>query len=127
MKFSYQPACNYYRPHYIKLAKETTKAFPTIQFFAVSCDKYEKVCEDFDVNDFPTVRLFNDGPDGDGGNDSKGKSISHTRLSPVKLSRALGTMGPPPASVKVQRRMADDEDEDTGDEADKVCDGIAFC
>ena len=53
------PACQEFKPHYMELAKETTDKFPTIQFFAVNCDKYSVLCEEeYHVDGYPTIRLF---------------------------------------------------------------------
>lgn len=126
--FPRQPACNTYRPHYIELAKKTAEQFPDIQFFAVSCDKYETLCEDFDVKDFPSLRLFNGEALGDGGS-GNGRPVSHSGLTPDKLSRALGEVGPTPGDT--QRRIADDkadaEEEETDAEAEKVRAGMVVC
>ncbi len=101
-KLSWQPACVDFRPHYARLATDTAKQFPKIQFYAVSCDKYEKVCEDFNVQDFPTVRLFMDETDG---SVSKGRDVDHSSLTPASLSRAFGEM----TSAERQRRTAEKE------------------
>ncbi len=61
---SAQPACVSFSPHYMKLAQNTKKIYPEILFYGVSCDKYEKVCDEYGVEGYPTLRFFkaDDGP-----------------------------------------------------------------
>jgi len=40
------------------MAKNTMKQYPEIQFFGVSCDKYEELCDEYDVQGYPTLRFF---------------------------------------------------------------------
>mmetsp|Transcript_55 Transcript_55/g.144 ORF Transcript_55/g.144 Transcript_55/m.144 type:complete len:713 (-) Transcript_55:410-2548(-) len=57
----YSPDCPYcieFSSSYIQLAKSTTDKYPEIKFFGVSCDKYEAFCDKYNVEGFPTVKLF---------------------------------------------------------------------
>ena len=44
----------------MKMAENTKKMYPDIQFFGVSCDKYEKVCDEYGIEGYPTLRFFKD-------------------------------------------------------------------
>eukprot|EP00533_Pseudo-nitzschia_delicatissima_P013544 CAMPEP_0197268146 /NCGR_PEP_ID=MMETSP1432-20130617/4001_1 /TAXON_ID=44447 /ORGANISM="Pseudo-nitzschia delicatissima, Strain UNC1205" /LENGTH=585 /DNA_ID=CAMNT_0042733169 /DNA_START=215 /DNA_END=1972 /DNA_ORIENTATION=+ len=58
------PFCVSFSPHYMKLAQNTKKIYPEILFYGVSCDKYEKVCDEYGIEGYPTLRFFkaDDGP-----------------------------------------------------------------
>jgi len=58
------PACVAFSSHYMKMAENTKKLYPDIQFFGVSCDTYEKVCHEYGVEGYPTLHFFKaeDGP-----------------------------------------------------------------
>jgi hypothetical protein len=45
------------------MAKNTMKQYPEIQFFGVSCDKYEELCDEYDVQGYPTLRFFKEDDD----------------------------------------------------------------
>ncbi|CAJ1943096.1 unnamed protein product [Cylindrotheca closterium] len=57
------PACVQFKPKYIKLAKEVTEKYPQIEFFAVSCDDHFDTCNEFGIDDFPTLKLYKAGED----------------------------------------------------------------
>ena len=40
------------------MAENTKKIYPEIQFFGVSCDTYEELCDQYDVQGYPTLRFF---------------------------------------------------------------------
>ena len=82
------PACIAFSSHYIQLAKETTKMYPDILFFAVSCDSNEKLCEEeYDISGYPSIRLFRYD---DGFPTSKGIPVeNHHNISPKKLAGIL--------------------------------------
>ena len=44
----------------MKMAENTKQMYPNIQFFGVSCDKYEKVCDEYGIEGYPTLRFFKD-------------------------------------------------------------------
>jgi len=113
------PACAAYRPHYISLAEETQKLHPEILFFAVSCEKHEGVCDEYNVEGYPTLRFFQKddiGPHDQGfehedENDEEPDEITVARVidflnvtpngkkeSKVSLSKAISS--PPPSSQK---------------------------
>lgn len=52
------PACVAFSSHYIKMAENTKKLNPEIQFFGVSCDTFEHVCDQYGVQGYPTLRFF---------------------------------------------------------------------
>jgi len=56
-------ACQKYKKDYIKLAKETQKKKPEIEFFALSCTEHNEVCNDLSVRSIPAVYLFGAGID----------------------------------------------------------------
>lgn len=88
--FFSQPACLEFKPHYMALAKATFQKYPTIQFFAVSCDKHEDLCEEYGVSDFPTLRLFG-GKSGAGNNNNNkfGIDMDPDNASPKRIASSL--------------------------------------
>ena len=40
------------------MAEETNEIYPEIQFFGVSCDKYETLCDEYRIEGYPTLRFF---------------------------------------------------------------------
>ncbi|MGK3752950.1 MAG: thiol-disulfide isomerase/thioredoxin [Bacillariaceae sp.] len=106
------PACIEFSSHYIQLAKETTKMYPDILFFAVSCDSNEKLCEEeYDISEYPSIRLFryDDGPT------SKGIPIeNHHKISPKKLAGILKG-----GKTVVEKEEEDDDEENDDDEDDE--------
>ena len=98
------PACNEFRPHYIKLAEDTTELYPSIRFYGVSCDKYQELCDKYGVEDFPAIKLF---PINDPNPRSKGILLEqNAKLSPKRLA----------AQLKVLPREASSNDEDNEDD-----------
>ena len=47
--------CVNYKPSYIKLAKEVHETHPEVEFYAVSCSGYMRVCNDYKVHATPTL------------------------------------------------------------------------
>jgi hypothetical protein len=45
------------------MAENTKKIYPEIQFFGVSCDKYEELCDQYNVEGYPTLRFFKEDDD----------------------------------------------------------------
>ena len=45
------------------MAENVKKIYPNIQFFGVSCDSYEQVCEKYGVEGYPTLRFFKEDDD----------------------------------------------------------------
>jgi Erv1 / Alr family/Thioredoxin len=83
----FQPACNEFKPKYIHLAKATMQRYPSIKFYGVSCDRFQMICDEYQVEDFPTIRLFLEEDDP---NSFKGRQIeSHSKLSPRTLATLL--------------------------------------
>lgn len=52
------PVCVAFSSHYIKMAENTKKLYPEIQFFGVSCVAYDEVCEQYGIEGYPTLRFF---------------------------------------------------------------------
>jgi hypothetical protein len=93
------------------LAKATVEKFPSIQFYAVSCDKYQSICNEYDVQDFPSLRLFSID---DVNPKSKGLPVeSHSRLSPKTIAKDLNviSIGRVLPVVNSVPEEADDNDE----------------
>ena len=100
------------------MAKATVEKFPAIQFYGVSCDKYQSICDEYDVQDFPSLRLF---PIDDVDPKSKGLSVeSHSKLSPKTIAKdlnviSIGGLPVVPTSNTIRREeaaAADDNDEE---------------
>jgi thiol-disulfide isomerase/thioredoxin len=101
------PACNEFRPNYIRLAEDTVERFPSIRFYGVSCDKYEKLCDQYGVEDFPTIKLF---PINEPDPRSKGILLEkHSKLSPKRLATQLKVL--PKSSDEDEDKTDDPEDE----------------
>jgi len=102
----YCPACVEFSSHYIEVAKNTSEINHDILFFGVSCDSYEKLCEEYDIEGYPTILLFgfDDGPT------SKGRSIENSDISPTYLINILKV-----AKVDAKEEEDDDDDDDDDD------------
>ncbi|KAG7366720.1 Erv1 / Alr family protein [Nitzschia inconspicua] len=111
------PACNEFKPRFIHLAKATRERYPSIKFYGVSCDKYQQVCDEYNVEDFPTLRLFLEEDDPNG---FKGRTLkSHSKLSPRTLATLLHVEGGKDVSeVQVGRKMDDNREDEDADEND---------
>mmetsp|Transcript_28864 Transcript_28864/g.45460 ORF Transcript_28864/g.45460 Transcript_28864/m.45460 type:complete len:516 (-) Transcript_28864:910-2457(-) len=55
------PHCQHYAPKYIKLAKAVTAKHPEIEFHAVSCTAHNELCNEQNINSYPTLKLFREG------------------------------------------------------------------
>ncbi len=56
----YSPWCGHcknYKPKYIKIAREVNRVAP-LEFYAVSCTEYKKICQNQKVQGYPTVKYF---------------------------------------------------------------------
>ena len=124
------PACQEFKPHYMELAKETTAKFPTIQFFAVNCDKYSALCEEeYHVDGYPTIRLFPavTTTAGNGSTAAKtGIELDNEEATVDKIASTLQVVDQPTAAsagvdVDVHRRATEVlEVEETEDDPDDV-------
>ena len=43
------------------MAENTNQIFPEIQFFGVSCVKFETLCDEYNIEGYPTLRFFKKG------------------------------------------------------------------
>lgn len=70
------------------MAENTKKLYPNIQFFGVSCDKYDKVCDDYGVEGYPTLRFFkdSDGPPSQGTEQEFDEEDARDESTPGKIA-----------------------------------------
>ena len=43
------------------MAENTYQIYPEIQFFGVSCVKFEALCDEYNIEGYPTLRFFKKG------------------------------------------------------------------
>jgi hypothetical protein len=120
-----QGACVAFKPKYIRLAEETMKLYPSVEFYAVSCDDHKDVCKKFSIGTFPTILVLQEGGDQTG---TKLKKGAMGRYSPSALGTALsltesvtgggseqqgfGGVGVVDKRRRVQSDAGNDDDED---------------
>mmetsp|Transcript_49156 Transcript_49156/g.119120 ORF Transcript_49156/g.119120 Transcript_49156/m.119120 type:complete len:971 (+) Transcript_49156:128-3040(+) len=118
------PACQEFKPHYMELAKETTAKFPTIEFFAVNCDKYSALCEEeYNVDGYPTIRLF-PATTANGNGNAAGKTgieLDNEEATVDKIASTLQVVDQSSAAaaevdVDVHRRATEVVEEETDEE-----------
>lgn len=98
------------------MAKATTERFPSIRFYGVSCDRYQQMCDDYEVVDFPSIRLFLEEDDP---NSFKGRPIeSQAKLSPKTLATLLDVVEGSERRQQQQHHIFEVPVEDSGDQDD---------
>lgn len=73
------------------MAENTKKLYPEIQFFGVSCDQYEELCHQYNIEGYPTLRFFkaNDGPTSMGIEKEFEKEDARDQSTPRKIADLL--------------------------------------
>jgi len=76
------PHCKHYKPHYVELANEVRSA-SNIKFYAIACTVHHKICEEFNVSGFPTIKGLKSGS-------NETIELAQNEMSAEYLSQKLG-------------------------------------
>jgi hypothetical protein len=103
-----QGACLSFKSEYVRLAKKTTKDYPQVEFYAVSCQEHKDVCQHHSVQGYPSLVTF-----GAGSNLGQPIKFGGKYTSAMLAKRlALDDAVPEEPAAEISRRMQDNEGSD---------------